>query len=363
MSITAAAEALRTGDMVLAEQLAREAAEHNDDPECRLVLAQAVAWQGRGRDAETVLATLETDSLSETELMAVALPRAANQFWMLGEPERATAYLRNVRNRVTETTAHTVDALLATFAMNTGAPVRALDIAAHVLEAPDAADMAVAWAASTSTLSAARTGRLDQVDAFAERAIAAEHPGLLRYTIGLGRITAALLADDVDAATRVARELRDAHQQQPGRSIADVLMAVVAMAGGDDDAAAELLIPAAPRLERTGYSWGPLALMLLATALARRGQLPDAAKALSGAESRHGTKSGLFAPELELARAWRLAAAHQPHDAIAAARQAAQTAERTGQTAVAILVWRDAARLGDARAAGALERLAAEISA
>lgn len=362
MSITAAAEALRTGDMVRAEQLARDAAEHNDDLECRLVLAQAVAWQGRGRDAEAVLADLESDGLSETELMAVALPRAANQFWMLGEPERATAYLRNVRNRVTETTAHTIDALLATFAMNTGAPLRALEIAAQVLAAPDAADMAVAWAASTSTLSAARTGRLAQVDTFAERAVAAEHPGLLRYTIGLGRITACTLLDDRDTATLIARELSAAHEQQPGRSVADVLSAVVTMAGGDDDAAAELLATAAPRLERTGYSWGPLALMLLATALARQGKLADAAKALSRAESRHGTKSGLFAPELGLARAWRLAAANQTHDAIVAARQAAQTAERSGQTAVAILVWRDAARLGDARAAEALERLAAQVS-
>jgi hypothetical protein len=362
VSITAAAEALRTGDMALAEQLAREALEHDDGLECRLILAQAVAWQGRGRDAEAVLEPLEGDDLSETELMAVALPRAANQFWMLGEPERATAYLRDVRNRVTDATAHTIDALLATFAMNTGAPLRALDIAARVLAASDATEMAVTWAASTSTLSAARTGRLDQVDAFAERAIAAGHPGLLRYTIGLGRITARMLADDLDAATHVARQLREAHEQQPGRSIADLLTAVVMMAGGDDEAAAELLSAAAPRLERTGYSWGPLALMLLATAHARRGELTDAAKALSRAESRHGTKSGLFAPELGLARAWRLAAANQPHDAIAAARHAAKAAHRSGQTAAAILAWRDAARLGDARAAAELERLTAQIS-
>ncbi len=29
--------------------------------------------------------------------MAWALPRAANQFWMLDEPERATAFLRATR--------------------------------------------------------------------------------------------------------------------------------------------------------------------------------------------------------------------------------------------------------------------------
>lgn len=339
--------------MVRAEDLARAAAALSDDLECRLVLAQALAWQGRGRDAEAVLAAIDAergDELSESEVMAVALPRAANQFWMLSEPERATAYLRTVRNRVSTPTGRTVDALTATFAMNAGTPLRALDIAAEVLAAADADDMAVAWAASTSTLCAARTGRLDEVDGFAERAVAAQHPGLLRYTIGLGLITASTMADDLEGAEDTARRLAEAHGQQPGRSIADVLLAAVLMARGDDNAAAELLIPAAPALDRTGYSWGPLALMLLATALARRGDLTEAAKALSRAESRHGTKSGLFAPELWLARAWRLAAGNDSLGAIGAARQAAQTAERSGQTAVAVLAWRDSARLGDTRA-------------
>ena len=90
--------------------------------------------------------------------------------------------------------------------------------------------------------------------------------------------------------------------------------------------------------------------MLLATALAQLGELAEAAKVLSRAESRHGTKSALFAPELGLARAWRLAAARDEHGAIAAARQAAGMAERSGQIAVAVRCWRDAVRLGDTRA-------------
>ena len=40
-------------------------------------------------------------TLSEPELMAWTLLRAANQFFMLGEPERATAFLQTIRNRVT----------------------------------------------------------------------------------------------------------------------------------------------------------------------------------------------------------------------------------------------------------------------
>lgn len=362
--VTAAAEALRAGDLVRAERLARAAAEHSDRLDCRLVLAQALGWQGRGRDAEAVLAAIEVDHLTEAELMAVALPRAANQFWMLSEPERATAFLQNVRNRVTEPVGKTtLDALSATFAMNAGRPLRALEIAAEVLASPAADDTAVAWAASAASLCSARTGRLADVEPFAERALAAEHPGLLRFTIGLGQITAAVMAGRLDDAELAARRFTDtAESQQPGQAVGAVLLAQVLMAKGADDSAAELLKSAAPTLERTGYSWGPLALTLLATALARSGDLAEAAKALSRAEFRHGTKSALFAPELGLARAWRLAAARDAHGAITAARQAAGMAERSGQSAVAIQVWHDAVRLGDVRAVGPLQRLRRTLS-
>jgi hypothetical protein len=101
--------------------------------------------------------------------------------------------------------------------------------------------------------------------------------------------------------------------------------------------------------------------MLLATALAQQGDTAAAAKALSRAESRHGTKSALFAPELGVARAWRLASVRDSHGAVAAARDAARMAERGGQSAVALRAWYEAVRLGDARAADPLARLGGEI--
>ncbi|WP_264002747.1 hypothetical protein, partial [Mycolicibacterium chitae] len=44
-----------------------------------------------------------------------------------------------------------------------------------------------------------------------------------------------------------------------------------------------------------------------------------------------------------------------------AARQAAGMAERSGQRAVAVLCWRDAALLGDGRALAPLQNLAAVV--
>ena len=118
-----------------------------------------------------MLGAVDPDTLSDSELMAWALPRAANQFWMLSEPERATAFLRTTRSRVTSPAAQTtIDALSATFAMNAGRPGRALEIADEVLASPDADDTAVGWAAAAAALCSARMGRFADVDAFAERA-------------------------------------------------------------------------------------------------------------------------------------------------------------------------------------------------
>lgn len=361
--VAAAQQALRLGDMVLGERLARAALGPSGGLAARLALAHALGWQGRGREADAVLADVDSTGLTEAALMEWALARAANQFWMLGEPERATAFLRTVRNRVADAGPRTtLDALSATFAMNAGNVGHAVKVADEVLASASADDQAVAWAGSAAALCAARQGRFDDVEPLAQRALGAEHPGLLRFTIGLGQTTTLLLAGRLDEARQLAREFTDfAELQQPGRAIGEVLLAHVLIAGGEFASAAALLAPASATLERTGYSWGPLSLTLLATALSQLGDTAAAAKALSRAESRHGTKSALFAPELGVARGWRLALMRDAHGAVAAAREAARTAERGGQRAVAVRVWHEAVRLGDTRAADPLGRLCDEI--
>lgn len=294
--------------------------------------------------------------------MALALPRAANQFWMLSEPERAAVFLQTVRTRVGSASSRiTLDALSSTFAMNAGNVRRAVEVAGAVLARPDAPDMAVAWAASAAALSSARMGRLDQVGPWVGRAMGSEYPGLLRFTVGLAEITAQLMNAETEAALDTARSFTDfAELAQPGRAIGDVLLAHVLLVRGDAAGATELLRPAAVTLDRTGYSWGPLALSYLTTALAQQGEIAASAMALTRAQSRHGTKSALFAPELGIARAWRLSTIGDAPAAIAAARGAARMAARGGQYAIAVRAWHEAARLGDRRAADGLEKVAGE---
>jgi tetratricopeptide (TPR) repeat protein len=356
--VAVADEALRLGDLELSERFGR-AALADGGLAARLPLAYALAWQGRGRDADAVLADVDPAALTETELMAWALPRAANQFWMLSEPERATAFLQSTRGRVTTPTARTtLDALSATFAMNAGSPSRAMQIATEVLASPDADDTAIGWASAAAALSSARMGLFAEVDSLAERALTAGHPGLLRFTSGFGQTTTRLLDGELDDAQALAQRLLDYTQsQQPGRAIGEVLVADVLIARGELDEAVTLLRSAAAALAPTGYSWGPLAWMLLAQALGQQGQTAEAGRTLARAEARHGLKSMLFAPELSLARAWTCASRRDGHGAIDAAREAARAAERGGQSAVALRALHDAVRLGDVRAADGIARL------
>ncbi len=359
---TAAEEALGRGDLAAAEELGRRALRDGGSLEARLTLAQALAWQGRGRDADAVLSEVDDAALSEADLMAWALPKAANQFWMLDQPERATAFLRAVRGKVTSDGAGaTLDALLGTFAMNAGSPERAMQIAQVVLDSPDADRQAVGWAGAAAALCSARMGRFADVDALAARAIDAEHPGLLRFTSAFGQTTASTMAGDLDRAEALARRLvADAEHAEPGHSIGRLLLAEVLITRGEYAESVEILESAAAALAPTGYSWGPLAWMLLAQALGQVGRVADAGRMLARAESRHGLKSMLFAPELSLARAWTAAARRDGPAAVDAAREAARAAERGGQSAVALRSLLDAVRLGDSRAADSLERLGVE---
>jgi len=358
--VAAAQEALQLGDVALAERLARGALDRGEFFDARLVLSTALGWQGRGWEADSVLGAVDIGTLSEDQMMDWALPRAANQFWMLSEPERATTFLQNVRRRVGAQSSHlTLDALSGTFAMNAGNIRKAAEVAEEVLSHADAPAMAVAWAASAAALCAARSGRFDAVEPAVRRCLASEYPGLLRFTVGLAETTTLLMAAELDAAEEAARRFTDfAELAQPGRAIGEVLLGQVLLARGECAAAVELLKPAAATLARTGYSWGPLALMYLTTALGYQGEIAESAKALARAQSRHCTKSAMFAPELGIARAWRLATIGDRNAAITTARDAARTAERAGQFAIAIRAWHEATRLGDRHAAAAMDQIA-----
>jgi DNA-binding CsgD family transcriptional regulator len=357
--VAASWEAMRLGDLLLGERLARSALDRSGALTARLPLAHALSWLGRGPDADGALNPVDPGTLSEWDLTAWAVPKAANQFWMLDQPEAAVDFLYAMRDRVSEPAAVAlIDALVATFAMNSGDLRRAVEVAGEVLNSPASQDLAIAWAAATATLSNARLGRFDDVAPLAERGLGAAHPGLLRFTIALGEITTLTMTKSVLHAQRLARHYMEFSElQQPGRAIGEILLARTLIATGEFDVATALLRQSAAALSETGYSWGPLALMYLAQALGQQGDAAGSAKILARAESRHSLRSQLYAPELGLARAWTMAAARNMTGAVTAAREAARVAESSGQLAIALQALHEAVRLGDVTAADAIARV------
>jgi len=361
--ITAAWEAMRMGDLPLGELLARGALANKESLYARLPLAHSLSWQGRGDEADAVLSAVDERTLPEGDLVAWALPKTANQFWMRGDSARARTLLAEIRGRVTDPGGRDVlDALAATFALNAGDLRQALRIASDVLVSDTAGELAIAWAAAAATLTSARLGHIDRAVGLAERGMRTLHPGLLRFTIGLGQFTASLLDCDVAGAeTRARSYVGFAGIAQPGRAISDILLAHVLMARGRVGEASGLLYQSAAALAETGYSWGPLAMIQLVTALGQLGDHERAARELPRAQAVHGMRSAMYAPELELARAWTLAAARDMPEAIEAARRAATVAEEAGQLGIALLALHDAVRLGDNRIADTVERIGAGL--
>ncbi|TPG32794.1 LuxR family transcriptional regulator [Mycobacterium hodleri] len=361
--VTLSWEAMRMGDLEFGERLARGALAQSGDLSARLPLAHSLSWQGRGRDADEVLDPVDPDTLSEWDMTAWTLPKAANRFWMLSESSDAMLYLADMRARISEPAAyHTLDALAATFAMSSGDPDHAVRVASAVLESPAALDLAVAWAAATATLSSARLGRFGDVEVLAQRGLGATHPGLLRFTIGLGQTLGLIMAGETRAAEDLARHYQSFSEfQQPGRAIGEVVLGHTLMARGTLEEAATLFRQAAAALTSTGYSWGPLALIGLAQALGQQGRSAEAAAALDRAVASHGMRSALYAPDLAIARAWTLAAARDIRGAVASARDAIHAAEQSGQAAVALRAVHDAVRLGDVNGLAAARRMNAQI--
>ena len=361
--LTASWQAMQLGDLALGERLARGALSRSDGLPARLALAHSLSWQGRGRETDEALAPVDHTGLSEWELTAWTLPKAANQFWMLKDSERAVEFLQTMRARVTlPAPLQTIDALAATFAMNSGDPRRSIDVATTVLESTDADDLAIAWASSAAAISCARTGRLADVEGLVQRCLQAQHPGLVRYAAGLGEVQTALVQGQIDTAEESARHyLGFADFEQPGRAIGEVILGQVLIAKGDLGGAIGVLRQAGAALRQTGYSWGPMGLSHLAKALGQRGDAAGAQEVLLKAEESHGMRSAIYTPELNLARAWTRASAGDVRGAVAAARDAVAYAVRTGQRAQALLAHHDAVRLGDTQAVTGVGRIVAEL--
>ena len=81
------------GGPAAGQPVGRAATRAGAGPEPNFVRAHALSWLGRGEEAESVLAGIPTDGLTDGECARLAFLRASNLLWAIGDPARAKAVI------------------------------------------------------------------------------------------------------------------------------------------------------------------------------------------------------------------------------------------------------------------------------
>ena len=366
--VQAAASALTMSNLELAETLARFALDRGGGLASATVLAEAVGWQGRGEEAEAVLARVEPDPHHPALMARWGGLRAANLFFGCGRTDDARLVLDLVRRAVDDpATLSIVTAMEVSFAYFGGDVETSLALGRATLRA-DIIDPAIVWTAMATAGALAVTGRFEAVGPVVERAIEASErcdSGPQRYLIGMAQVLAHAYAGDLDAAERTCERYAAMASGVPqAEAVTAALAAKVDLERGRLTAATEalrrstdLLMDSLPTaLTTLVASWS-------AQAHAAHGDLEAAKAAIAHAERTAGPQAEVFVPELHLARAWLCAASGETSNARWHAGRAADRGHRSGMHAVEMYALHTAVRFGDGGHEARMRRLATGLRA
>lgn len=359
----AAASAVTMSNLVLGEELARYALDHGAGISAAIVLADAMSWQGRGEQAEELLARNVPAADDEPALARWGCLRASNLFFGCARPEAAQAVLTMLRQQIQlPQMLSLVVAMEAVFAFFAGdmAGAIALGTAALDNEVSPAAGM---WAALGVSGALALSGRQDDVAAVVragERAAEDCESGLQRYWLAFAQVSAHVSDGELAAARRVCDRYAVLAAGSPqAEAIVSALSGRVELARGCVHSACEALraaVWAAPQGLPPG--WLMVVAAWLAQAEGMRGNGIAATAALVRAEAAAvGPLLQVFRPEWELARGWAAAAAGDTAVSVEQAAQAARSAKGAGMDAVELTALHTALRFGATSGHGRIRQL------
>lgn len=202
------------------------------------------------------------------------------------------------------------DAMDASFAVYRG---DLSDEVEGVVAREDVLPLAAVWACSAAALASALTGRYDATAKLAEhgRSAAARcESGLQRHTLGFAEVLALVGRGDPAAALVAAqREAQEALGDPRARAISGIMLGWAHHALGHlREAAADLERAGAVMAHAGPSGWAMVAGLSHAQVAAALGRVDEAQAALTAAEACSGPHVAVFAPDLELARAWVRAA-------------------------------------------------------
>lgn len=365
--IDAAAGAVTMSNLVLGEELARYAFDRGGGLPAAIVLADAISWQGRGQEAEAVLAAFDPDGADELITVRWGCLRAANLFFGCGQSAAASAALTTVADRVTsELMLSFVTAMEVSIAFFGGDVPTAITMGLASLDT-EMMPMATVWAAMATAGALALSGRFGEVGSIAERGVqAAEHceSGPQRYTIGLAEVLGLAEAGHLDAAEHICARYSAMTIGVPqAEAIVNALTGRVQLARGRAIAACEALQTALWTMsESLPAGWVMLVASWLAQAEGARGNAEGASAAVARAEEANVPQVAVFLPELELGRSWDRACAGETTAARDRALRAARIARTAEMHAVEMRALHTAVRFGERSHYPRLRQLAARLN-
>lgn len=362
----AAASAVTMSNLALGEGLARYAVDHGAGVPAAIVLAEAMSWQGRGEQAEDLLARTVPPEEDEQTLARWGCLRASNLFFGCARPDTARSILAMVRRQLHgRQTLSLVAAMEAVFAFFLGETGEAIALSTEMLGtdlSSSNAATAKVWAAVASSNILALSGRWEEAAAVAqtgERATEDGESGPLRCWLAFAQVSAAAAAGELARAQRVCdRYTVPAGSSPQAEAVVTALSGRVALARGHLSSACEALQAA---VWATPPGLPPGWLMVVAAWLAQaegmRADGPAAGAALRRAEAAAVGSLEVFRSELELARAWTAAANGDTKAGVGHAARAAASAKAHGMDAVELTALHTALRFGKTSGHGRIRQL------
>jgi DNA-binding CsgD family transcriptional regulator len=365
--VSAANGAVWLADLHLADRLGEAAIRADAGPEANLVRAHALSWLGRGEEADTVLAEIHTDQLTDVDAARFAFLRASNMLWVLTDPARAKELIDDASRTTSPEGRGYIDAFLTVYWFAMDQPDMAIQASKDLAleDLPAVVDAEIAWALAVI---AADAGRTAEAVAVAEAgyigATRSFDAPQMRFNIADAHVSALLLSGRIGEAVDVAERMRQQAADLPGTAhlLGAAVVGRAALGAGRLDTACSLLQQATVALSASGHAigWGYRYDFPRSTALAIQGSTDEAAAELAALDNLRRPFRSLDY-ERSLARAWVAAGQGVVSEAITILLSAAQRAAANGQFAAEVICLQTATQFGDRSSTPRLRELEAIV--
>lgn len=370
-------------------QAAIDGSDGRDGMRAHLALLEAVRWQGHPDEAEQVAAAAAPFATSADDRSRLAVVRALNLFFGVGQVAKAEAMLHKAAADAADNeTCRRTSAVHGVLAFYAGRPQQAAESGAEILASEGVNAEATVWASAATGAGLAARGRTTEAlsvvtggwAALARCTIEPEM-ALCRQVLAHGELSALLLAGRIPEALARAAELHEWCMTQPqwaGDALSAAHLGWSALVAGRPRTAARWLAEAVAGLGQCDPGgFGPVCVALLAQTHAQLGDAAAARRLLDNGldsgvvKSAAGPGAGpgigqhhcaVFEPEWLLAEAWLATAEDRTAQATDRALRAASVASGMGQRAVEAQALHMVVRLGRAsQVVGRLRQLAGQV--